>query len=507
MVVGNGSNYAQLNIIQPFAPSQGGLTSNFYINSFGIYDEATSNVQNWQLYTNANTVVNGVLTGGSGGGLNVGSGGLKIYSSDALFFQMGASIHQGSYPTGGTNPNGRNIVFNVDGSIRIGNNNISNSHTTGALVVGGGIGLNGNISFSDDSIQSTAWTGSVSSLVNNSAVVSLGSDGALTLANGSTISDNSGLSFNVVENSSLDNVNVYDFSTDSQTTTNIEILKADYPTLNAVVFAGTTVSNHADPTYSTSVTSIFFDSTTWYVRVLASWIAGLYGDGKVNFTNNSANNWKLARGLTFPDNSVQSTAFTGFGGSLAADLNTNGHKIYDSTKIDLAIQSGLNWIFDGNGISVINTISGSDPNFSFGPNNTNDAKLVRWTILSGNDQISYNAGALVAPDIVSGIVFDVSTALQIGYNTNDNSYLGDAAAGEVIITDNTAGWTYKFLYGGGNVQFIGSTNPDAWVAPAPASNAVTLTGWVKFEHDTTGYKFTNLAGGSRNYVIAGTKTK
>jgi hypothetical protein len=42
-------------------------------------------------------------------------------------------------------------------------------------------GTDGSLTFSDDTVQSTAWTGSVSSLVNSTKTVSLGSDGTLTL--------------------------------------------------------------------------------------------------------------------------------------------------------------------------------------------------------------------------------------------------------------------------------------------------------------------------------------
>lgn len=142
LVVGSPTTIGLLNISQPFPTS---FPSSFYINSFGIFDEASANNQVFQLYTNASGTNNGTLTGGGGGGIWTAGGGMQVYSSDILTFRMGANIKQGGYPTGGTNPNGRNITFGSTGNVTIGSNDASISTTSGALVVAGGVGVGGVI--------------------------------------------------------------------------------------------------------------------------------------------------------------------------------------------------------------------------------------------------------------------------------------------------------------------------------------------------------------------------
>ena len=58
-------------------------------------------------------------------------------------------------------------------------------------------GTNGSITFPDDSVQTTAWTGSVSSLVNSSHTLSLGTDGATTFPNTVKFRSGSNLSLSI----------------------------------------------------------------------------------------------------------------------------------------------------------------------------------------------------------------------------------------------------------------------------------------------------------------------
>ena len=133
--------------IGPTYYSAGGYPSAFYINQYGIYNEAASNNQLFQLVTNVNTVTGGILSGASvgGGGLWTAGGGMQVYSAADLTFTMGRSLHQGSYPTGGTNPTGQNITFSNTGSVYIGNQTPTTGAGTGALKVNGGTSINGNL--------------------------------------------------------------------------------------------------------------------------------------------------------------------------------------------------------------------------------------------------------------------------------------------------------------------------------------------------------------------------
>ena len=145
ITVGTTSTTGQLNSSQAYVNPTTGYTSSFYLNPYGIFDEAGSNNQVFQIYTNATGTNAGTLQGGGGGGIWTAGGGMQIYSTDVLTFRMGASAHQGSYPTGGTNGNGRNIVFSNTGSVYIGSNDVSSSVSTGALVVNGGVGVAGTL--------------------------------------------------------------------------------------------------------------------------------------------------------------------------------------------------------------------------------------------------------------------------------------------------------------------------------------------------------------------------
>lgn len=123
----------------------GSYTNAFYINTYGIFDEAASNNQVFQIVTNVTSSTGGTLTSAGGGGIWTAGGGAQVYSSAELTFRMGAVIKQGSYPTGGTNPTGQNVTFSSTGSVYIGNQTASTSPTTGALQVNGGAGVNGNV--------------------------------------------------------------------------------------------------------------------------------------------------------------------------------------------------------------------------------------------------------------------------------------------------------------------------------------------------------------------------
>ena len=136
----------QLNL-GPEYYSAGGYTSEFYLNQYGIYNEAVSNNQLFQLATNVNTVTGGILSGAGvgGGGMWTAGGGMQVYSAADITFTMGRSLHQGSYPTGGTNASSRNIVFSSTGSVKIYSNDASSGTSQGALVVNGGVGVAGNL--------------------------------------------------------------------------------------------------------------------------------------------------------------------------------------------------------------------------------------------------------------------------------------------------------------------------------------------------------------------------
>ena len=123
----------------------GSYTNAFYINTYGIFDEAAANNQVFQIVTNVTSSTGGTLTSAGGGGIWTAGGGAQVYSSAELTFRMGAVIKQGSYPTGGTNPTGQNVTFSSTGSVYIGNQTASTSPTTGALQVNGGAGVNGNV--------------------------------------------------------------------------------------------------------------------------------------------------------------------------------------------------------------------------------------------------------------------------------------------------------------------------------------------------------------------------
>jgi len=122
----------------------GSYTSAFYINQYGIYNEAAANNQIFQLATNITTSSGGTLVGGGGGLWTTGSG-MQVYSNADLTFRMGSILHQGSYPTGGTNSTGQNITFSNTGSVYIGNQTPTTGLGTGALVVNGGTSVNGNL--------------------------------------------------------------------------------------------------------------------------------------------------------------------------------------------------------------------------------------------------------------------------------------------------------------------------------------------------------------------------
>ena len=186
-VTTNNIRVNQLNI-GPEYYSAGGYTSEFYINAYGIYNEAVSNNQLFQLATNVNTVTGGVLSGASvgGGGLWTAGGGIQLYSAADLTIRLGASLHQGGYPTGGTNATNRNIVISNTGSVTINSTDASSSTTQGALVVKGGVGIGGDLYVGGSLYQSgqqILTTASVNQYANQTAITA-GTDTAVSTSTG-----------------------------------------------------------------------------------------------------------------------------------------------------------------------------------------------------------------------------------------------------------------------------------------------------------------------------------
>jgi hypothetical protein len=139
-------------------------------------------------------------------------------------------------------------------------------------------------------------------------------------------------------------------------------------------------------------------------------------------------------------------------------------------------------------------------------NSDNPQADLMWRIAALSDGQKF-AGTLIAPADAAGCgyIADLSALVEPGYGPND--YAIYQHAGEMIVQDQTTGYVYKFLLGGGKVQLMGTTNPNNWTAPVAPSTSVTISDWVSMTATQGGYRFTSLASPARNFVITGTKTR
>jgi hypothetical protein len=119
----------------------------------------------------------------------VNYGAFKAYDGYVYVYGPSATSAQGNLIIG-TASTRANIVFMVGG---LGTDNIVGRVSNSSfdflkpVYVTGNVKTTGSFILSDGSVQTTAWTGSVSSLVNGARTVSLGSDGTVTLP--STVGD------------------------------------------------------------------------------------------------------------------------------------------------------------------------------------------------------------------------------------------------------------------------------------------------------------------------------
>jgi len=174
------------NVIGQFASSSNTFIQinlqNFNSNGSGDFVASTSDSDNSNSY---------IDFGISGKTYNdpVNYGAFKPYDGYIYVYGPSATSAQGNLIIG-TASTRANIVFMVGG---LGTDNIVGRVSNSAfdflkpLSVTGNVKTTGSFIFSDGSVQTTAWTGSVSSLVNGARTVSLGSDGTVTLP--STVGD------------------------------------------------------------------------------------------------------------------------------------------------------------------------------------------------------------------------------------------------------------------------------------------------------------------------------
>ena len=174
------------NVIGQFASSSNTYIQinlqNFNSNGSGDFVASTSDSDNSNSY---------IDFGISGKTYNdpVNYGAFKPYDGYIYVYGPSATSAQGNLIVG-TASTRANIIFMVGG---LGTDNIVGRVSNSSfdflkpVYVTGNVKTTGSFIFSDGSVQTTAWTGSVSSLVNGARTVSLGSDGTVTLP--STVGD------------------------------------------------------------------------------------------------------------------------------------------------------------------------------------------------------------------------------------------------------------------------------------------------------------------------------
>jgi hypothetical protein len=176
-------------------------------------------------------------------------------------------------------------------------------------------------------------TGDTDRLVNGEHEVVLGTDGRLTLPG--TITVNSTYAQNIVGEFDGGGVD-YSFF----------ISKADYPSINEEIQVGDIISKTTDPATSVVVTAaVIDDGTLWRVPTGPNFIFG--GAWNYNFARPKPE-WQFSSNgsLTFPDNTVQTTAFTGFPDLVVAEETapSTGILWFNTSEARMYIKYNEQWV-------------------------------------------------------------------------------------------------------------------------------------------------------------------
>ena len=502
------------------------VLNNFQINNYiTLYDKTIGSTFYFQ-----GNITNLEYAGGFGWNIYIylsSYGGVYV-NPDSLIFQMYLLGQAFTGPTGIQGNIGPTGLQGIQG-------NTGPTGIQGNIGPTGLIGLQGNIGPTGlQGIQGNTGPTGIQGNIGNTGPTGIGIISSY-ISNNNLYFNYSNSGFNYYNNILGD-----DLSLATPTTTNIEFLISSYPDIINYAVVGTLIENSDNLLIgTTNIISSYQDGNTFYVEVLRSWTNQLISLS-INFlqpTNHTligkvvgptGNTGPFGTGPTGPTYTLQSDPTPTLGGN----LNTNNHLIvggpYDSGNIlvngSITLTSDRNyggvivkttdqlgglgpynfWYFKPDGSTTIPNLiqSTNDTDFNFGVYISNINSNALWKI-SGND----SPGVLIAPPQIAGYGFaiDVQNQIELGYGTGDYSIY--QFSGEMIITDLTAGYMYKFLLGGSLIQLLGTTNPYNWSAQTAPSTNKTITGWISMTVVSgTGYKFTNLAS-TRNYNISGIKSR
>ena len=291
------------------------------------------------------------------------------------------------------------IYVGTNGHVRIADDNVNNiNDPTERLEVSGNIKTSGNIIYSDNTVQSTAWTGTIST----GNVTGLGNIATINI---------DGVSSHVLYG------NGTWASVGSANTGNIGFLNTDIYSLN-----GITLEN-ADLTHgATSALIIPSNGSTSAVQ-----LNNFYGDITVSASNSGAGGlktWRFGSGnLAFPDLTIQNTAWTGtvstsnvtgLGNIATVNLDGNANTIlYGNGTFAAAPTSGSNYSnsnvstflssFGSNTISTTGNVSVGNINFS---SNNYTLNFATGAYISGNaNSLTRDGSILLQPYTGAGSTF------------------------------------------------------------------------------------------------------
>ena len=339
---------------------------------------------------------------------------------------------------------------------------------------------------------------------------------------------------------------------------------------------GATVANTSTDITAVTTGSIWFNTVDarTYVQYNGQWVdanpsvtppTSTYLDGlvingttisKVDYTTstdititNNTSSWKFGTNgsITFPDNSVQYTAYTGDGGGAGQQGATGpqGPTGPRGPQGPIGPQGNQgNPGSQGNqgatgpiGPSGPQGVPGNDsmvpgptgPIGPSGPAGSGSASItvsdtapsasttgtMWWDENSGSLFIAYegvwvpasinppgttatntltnSSGSLVLPANTNNVSIDGASSNIVSMNTNDTVTFSNFS-GEILINDYYNGYMYSFLVGSGNVWLMGSTNGN-WnpSAVSPPGSSAGVTDWCLMSFTDGAYVFTNLA--------------
>jgi hypothetical protein len=447
----NKVNTTNLEVTTNFITVNSNITGSLNANSVSI--TGTSNTKN--IIANGNITANFFIGDGSQlTNVTANSSANANFATNANFAAYAGNITVNSQAN--ITSLGNLTGLQSNGAVFINNNTNSTSNATGALRVTGGIGVTGNI-HSGNEIHSrgNVLVGGQSLFVGPSADATGLLNPTLVIFHGGDQYIQAALK-NSLANGSADWVAYGDNGTESQGWTDMGFTSSNFNDANYTItgpgdgylfvetFAGSYGGNLVLATGDLGTTKDIIFATSGFLAVNEF--------GRISDSNNSLELTRANASITFPDGSIQNTAFTGDSGNSSSIANGNSNVSIATANgnVTIAAVGNTTMTITGTGANITGILNATG--------NITGTNLV-GTLANGTSNISITSNSNVVTTInSSAILTTYSGGIKIG---GSGFILSPGGAGAITLNNNGAN--------------IPTTNVTTWLN-VTGSNGATITG-------------------------------